>query len=289
MSTGPFAALTRYFVSAMLAPPILSDLGADYLRRTIASLVAMVLIAGVFLTQAFFRKYADLGGLTYPDAYLRAIQSDTLFMIAVPMLIVGLAAVLLCPLLFPDETDYQVLTPLPLTRAVVFGAKLAAVAIAGGIVVLAVSAISSFWFPLATGGRRAPYPALARVAAHAAASVAGSAWMFSAVAALQGLTLALTPARWRRSGLVMQATLIVVLLVSASFVAKLPATNVSSETVQTMPLAAFPPTWFFGFEQWLLDPGRVGWVPNRGRYRRQGSSRDDGPHRRHLRRAVSNG
>ena len=117
MRTGPFGALTRYFIGAMLAPPILSDLGADYLRRTVASLIAMVLVTGVFLTDAVFRKYTDLGGLTYPDAYLRALQADTLFMIAVPMLIVGLVAVLLCPLLFPDEMDYQVLTPLPLTRA----------------------------------------------------------------------------------------------------------------------------------------------------------------------------
>ena len=82
MTRGRFAALTRYFVSVLLAPPLLTDLGADYLRRTIASLVAMVLVAGIFLTRVFFRKYADLGGLTYPDAYLRAVQADTLLMIA---------------------------------------------------------------------------------------------------------------------------------------------------------------------------------------------------------------
>jgi hypothetical protein len=255
--TGAVGALTRYFISAMLKPPILTELGADYLRRTIASLLAMALITGVFLTRVFFRKYTDLGGLTYPDAYLRALQADTLFMIAVPMLIVGFVTVLLCPLLFPDEIDYQVLTPLPLTRAHVFGAKLAAVAIAGGTVIVAVSAISSFWFPLATAGRRAPYPVLARIAAHAAASVAGSAWMFAAVAALQGLTLVLIPVRWRRAGVALQATLVIVLLLSARYIATLPATLVSSEAMNTMPLAVFPAAWFFGVEQWLLDPGRA--------------------------------
>ena len=54
MTRGPFAALTQYFVATLLRPPILTDLGADYLRRTLASLVAMVLIAGIFLTRAFF-------------------------------------------------------------------------------------------------------------------------------------------------------------------------------------------------------------------------------------------
>jgi len=256
MSGGPFAALTRYFVSVLLAPPLLTDLGADYLRRTIASLVAMVLVAGVFLTRVFFRKYADLGGRTYPDAYLRALQSDTLLMIAVPMLIVGLAAIALCPLLFPDETDYQVLTPLPLTRRTIFAAKLAAVAIAGGIIVLSVSAISSFWFPLATGGRRAPYPALARVIAHAVATVTGSAWMFSAVAAFQGASLVLIPSAWRRLGLGLQGSVIVVLLGSVPFITRLPAAAISADMVTAWPLAAFPATWFFGVEQWLLQPDR---------------------------------
>jgi len=256
MMRGPIAPLTRYFVSVLLAPPLLTDLGADYLRRTIASLVAMVLVTGIFLTRVFFRKYADLGGLTYPDAYLRALQSDTLLMIAVPMLIAGLSAVVLCPLLFPDETDYQVLTPLPLARSTIFAAKLAAVAIAGSIIVLAVSAVSSFWFPLATGGRRAPYPALARVLAHAVATVAGSAWMFSAVAALQGASLVLIPSTWRRLGVALQGGVIVVLLASVPFITRLPATAISADSVTTWPLATFPPTWFFGVEQSLLQPDR---------------------------------
>jgi len=257
MMRGPFAALTCYFVSVLLAPPLLTDLGADYLRRTIASLVAMVLVAGIFLTRVFFRKYADLGGLTFPDAYLRALQSDTLLMIAVPMLVVGIAAVVLCPLLFPDETDYHVLTPLPLRLITIFAAKLTAIAIAGGIIVFAVAAISSFWFPLATGGRRAPYPMLARVAAHAVATVLGSAWMFSAVAAFQGLSLLLIPSTWRRLGLALQGSVIVVLLGSVPFITRLPARTISPETVTSLPLAAFPPAWFFGLEQWLLQPDRT--------------------------------
>jgi hypothetical protein len=256
MTRGRFATLTRFFVSVLLAPPLLTDLGADYLRRTVASLVAMVLVAGIFLTRVFFRKYADLGGLTYPDAYLRALQSDTLLMIAVPMVIVGLVAIVLCPLLFPDETDYHVLTPLPVGRNTIFAARLAAVAIAGAIIVLTGSAISSFWFPLATGGRRAPHPALARVMAHAVATVSGSAWMFSAVAAFQGASLVLIPAARRRLGLILQAGMIVVIVGSVPFITRLPATTISPDTVTTWPLVAFPATWFFGLEQWLLQPDR---------------------------------
>ena len=56
MTRGPFATLTRHFVGVLLAPPLLTDLGADYLRRTIASLVAMVLVAGIFLTRVFFQE-----------------------------------------------------------------------------------------------------------------------------------------------------------------------------------------------------------------------------------------
>jgi hypothetical protein len=257
MTRGPFVALTRHYAGLLLAPPLLTELGADYLRRTIASLIAMVLVTGIFVTRVFFRKYTDLGGLTYPDAYLRALQSDTLFMIAVPMLIVGLAAVVLGPLLFPDETDYYVLTPLPITRTVVFGARLAAVAIAGGVIVIAVCAISSFWFPLATGGRRAPHPALVRIAAHAVSTVAGSAWMFSAVVAIQGLGVVMMPAGWRRLGLAVQGGMSAVLLICVPFLARLPSTVVSADTIVAMPLAAFPPSWFLGVEHWMQDPSRV--------------------------------
>jgi hypothetical protein len=191
MIRGPFGALTRYFVSVLLAPPLLTDLGADYLRRTIAGLVAMVLVAGVFLTRVFFRKYADLGGLTYPDAYLRALQSDTLLMIAVPCSLSAWPRLYLS-LLFPTDR---------LSRADPFLAaydhlrRQAHDSRAAGACRLAISAISASGFQ----SRRVAGARLIR-----ARAVLRMPWpqsparrMFSAVAAFQGLNLVVIPT-WRR-------------------------------------------------------------------------------------------
>ena len=110
-----------------MRPEVLTEIGADYLRRVIFGVLAILLVLGSFLPRVFFHKYTELGGVVGSDAYLRALQSDTLFMLAVPMFLIGLATVIAGPLLFPDETDYRVLTPLPISRAMLFGAKLVAV------------------------------------------------------------------------------------------------------------------------------------------------------------------
>lgn len=261
MRRSTFDVLTRHFVQTIVAPPILTDLGVDFLRRTIASLVAILFVLGIFLPRVLFKKYADLGGDIYPDAYLRALQADTLLMIAVPMLIIGIAAVVLCPMLFPDETDYRVLTPLPITRLQIFTAKLAALALVVAVGVVAVNAIASVWFPLVTIGsfRRAPHPLLARMGAHAAAAVSGSVWMFSAVMALQGLCLVALPHRWRRrAGLALQASLFLLLLLSVPFALRVPGMLVSRDTVTVAPLIWLPPAWFLGLEQWLLGGADAG-------------------------------
>ena len=114
--TRPFATLTSHFVGVILSPPILTELGGDYLRRTLSSVVGMLLLAGVFLPSAFFKKYVDLNAEIRPDHFEPALRADTVLMIAVPMLIAALIAVVISPMMFPDETDYQVLTPLPVTR-----------------------------------------------------------------------------------------------------------------------------------------------------------------------------
>ena len=94
--------------------------------------------------------------------YLKAVQADTLFMIAVPMVLIGLATVIAGPFLFPDETDYRVLTPLPISRAMLFGAKLVAVAAIVFAAIVAVNAVTTFWFPLAVSGEGAAFAAGAR-------------------------------------------------------------------------------------------------------------------------------
>ncbi len=268
MNRSTFSTLTRHFVSMLVAPPLLSDLGVDFLRRTLASLLAIFIMVGIFLTRAMFKRYVDLHAAWDAEAYWRAVQADTLLMIAVPMLVVGLVTMVMAPLLFPDETDYRVLSPLPLSRLHIFAAKLSAVFLVTSGVILAVNAVTSFWFPLASGpswsvigSRWMPHTASARIAAHAAAALTGSLWMFSTVMAVQGLCLAFVPSRWRRSASVaVQSGMVVLALMAIPYVVRLPSLEVNSVTAQQAPLLWFPPVWFLGVEWWLLEPVPSGYA-----------------------------
>ncbi len=65
-----------------------------------------------------------------------ALLADTTLAIALPMWIVAFVTVLVSHSLFPDDTDFRVLMPLPLKRAAVFGAKLLALALFAGLFIV---------------------------------------------------------------------------------------------------------------------------------------------------------
>ena len=71
-----------------------------------------------------------------PEHYRRAILGDQLFMLCVAMFVVASVATAVCQSMFPSETDFRILTPLPVTRRAVFGAKLLALAVFTAVFVL---------------------------------------------------------------------------------------------------------------------------------------------------------
>jgi hypothetical protein len=261
MTRRTVAVLTRHFTSAIVAPPLLTDLGVDFLRRTAASILAILLVAGIFLTRAFFKKYVYLYAAWDQAAYFRAVDADTLLMIAVPMLVTGVVAITLSPLLFPDELDYRALSPLPITRLELFAAKLLAVGLVAIVTVVALNSIASLWFPVGVGGRWMTHSLGARVAAHAAASLAASMWMFTAVMALQGICLVALPSRWRRTiGAALLGALFVGLLLSVPYVLRIPTLDITARNATEHPLVWVPPVWFLGVERLLLTGQQDGYA-----------------------------
>jgi hypothetical protein len=257
--SAPFALLVRHFIGAGLAPDLLSETGADYFRRALFGVLAMLLVLGLFITRIFFDRYTNLNATIGREIYNRAVQADSLFMIAVPMLVIGLAAVIAGPMLFPDETDYRVLTPLPISRAFLFGAKLVSVVVIVSLAIIAVNIVATFWFPIAQGGRKASHGVLERVIAHGLAATAGSYFMCLAVMAIQGLTIVAVPHAWqRRIGVAIQASLCVGLLLSLPVLGRMPRMEVTEATITSGWLAWLPPAWFFGIERWWLDGAAAG-------------------------------
>ena len=105
--------LTRHFFREFFYLRFLTDTGADSIKRAIIGVVSGLLALSILFPQFVVGRYATMRTVV---EYRRALLSDQLFTICVAMLILGLVAALVCQSLFPDETDYRILTPLPVTR-----------------------------------------------------------------------------------------------------------------------------------------------------------------------------
>lgn len=244
--------LTRHFLRSFLSPGFLDEAGEDAMRGSFIALVASLFSLGIFLPRLFRMKYISLSLLPTPTRYQEALVGDQLVILSIPMLIVGLVAALVADRMFPDEIDYRVLTPLPITRRQLVGAKILALAIFVGVFVAAANLFLSLGFPFVSHGRWAEQPLVTRIVTHAISSVLGSIFMFGFVVAVQGLLVALVPTAVRqRLSVWIQNAIVGGLVVSVPCVASLYGqTTMLGEHVTS--LSFVPPTWFWALNQWLL-------------------------------------
>src|SRR5262249_6571045 len=110
------------------------------------------------------------------------------FLIATTMLCIGVFAVLSWDAMFPGLRDVLVLGPLPVQAHTILSARVAAVATALGVAVVALHVPAGIAWPLALGGARLAF-------AYWFTMAAASAFLFGFAAAIQGLAAALLPRR----------------------------------------------------------------------------------------------
>jgi hypothetical protein len=245
----PVFDLTRHFFREFFYLRFLTDTGADSVKRAIIGSVSGLLALAILFPQFVVGRYATMRTV---EEYRRALLSDQLFTISVAMFIVGFVTALVCQSLFPDEIDYRVLTPLPITRRLVFATKLLAMILFACIFVLSTNLIFGLAFGAAAAGRWAEYGILRRMLAHACAAGLASIFAGASVMSVQGLIAVLSPRAYLRSvSVVTQTAMISALILSLPAIA-----HASSYAVLLQTRAAFafavPPVWFLGLEQVLL-------------------------------------
>ena len=120
----PAGLLTRHFFHALFDFGVFSQEGADSFVRVIIGLFSLIISLGFLLVRIYAQKYGMLFAAATGEPYARAMLADTALAIALSMWIVAFVTVLVSHSLFPDETDFRVLMPLPIGRGLVFGAKL---------------------------------------------------------------------------------------------------------------------------------------------------------------------
>ena len=245
----PVFDLTRHFFREFFYLRFLTDTGADSVKRAIIGSVSGLLALSILFPQFVVGRYAKMRTV---EEYRRALLSDQLFTICVAMFIVGFVAALVCQSLFPDETDYRVLTPLPVTRRLVFATKLLAMVLFASSFVLTTNLIFGLAFGAAAAGRWAEYAILRRMLSHACAAGLASIFAGASVMSAQGLIAVLSPRAYLRSvSLVTQTAMISLLILSLPVIAH--ASHYAT-LLQTRAALAFaiPPVWFLGLEQVLL-------------------------------------
>jgi hypothetical protein len=220
----------------------------------------------LYLPRILHKKYAELDALVGPEPYRQALLSDGFLMICLIVMLASFVSALVAPAMFPSEVDYVTLTPLPLSRRRIFGAKIAAVLVFAGTLILSVVVFFAVSFPLFTDSRWAEHSPVLRIVAFAAATAAGAAFAFLAVMALQGLILTILPKRWvTRASMLLQSAAIAGLILATPLIFNLASAR-EWQLGWRPEWAWFPPAWFLGVEQmilgreddWVISLGRLG-------------------------------
>ena len=264
VATPAFRILTRHFLSGLCRPRVLDDAGQEGLHRVFLGALAGAIVSGLLLLRVFGIKYAALAGTRGSDAFGLTLAADTAFLLSIPMLAVAALTNVHAGALFPDDLDYRVCMVLPVRRATVFRAKLAALAMFVSAAVLTVHVALLPLLLLMWGGEGFGHALLVRLPVFVLAGLAASLATLTAVVTIHGLTLAVLPARMRPAALAtLRSILLALIVVLVPLAVRLSSMGGALATHAAW-LDAVPPLWFVGVEQVLLgraDPflARAAW------------------------------
>jgi hypothetical protein len=171
------------------------------------------------------------------------------------MWVAAFVTVLVSHSLVPDETDFRVLTPLPVTRAFVFGTKLLALAIFCGLFIAASLVAVTPLVAMISSSRHAPNLPPVSLAAYWIVGTMGSAFSVLGVVAVIGLLTAVLP-RSRVHGVTatIRSVMLVALMLAVPFVFALPA-DADRLAAHSRVMYLVPPAWFLGIERLVFGGG----------------------------------
>jgi hypothetical protein len=245
----PFAELARHFFLSLFHPE--STSGEDSFTTWLVQILAVLITASWFLPVQLFRRYSELHALDTAEPYRLAYASDGLSALVLMCLLVGVLTVLEWPALFPSRRDHLVLTPLPLERTQLFGAKLAALLLFVTLFIAAITLCCSVSLPMIASGRWEPRSVWLRMFAWFAASTLACYFVFLSLLAVQGLLMTLLPLRWfEPASFAVQMTLLVALLSGFPLFFYFPASHLIAS--RSPLLGWLPPAWYWGLSEWML-------------------------------------
>src|SRR5262249_28008846 len=233
--------------------------------------LAVLLSLSLVYTQAYYHKYAALNALATSQPARLAILADSLLLIVLDMLLIGLFTTFQWPQLFPGLGDYLALASLPVRLREVFVAKFTALVVFAGLFIVATTFLPSIVMPSVMFGDHVP-DALRQAPAIFVSTTLAAWFVFFALVTAQGALLNLVPVRYfARVSLAAQGTLLTALLCGLPLVLTIPGLqSLMSQRPDWIVWA--PPMWFLGLHQviagnrepialrlaWLSGVGKAG-------------------------------
>jgi len=242
-------ALARHFFDRFFDNPMTSGDGENSVR--VIQVLCFVAIPGLMVALSLIPSYFIFPPNTAPRGYWPRV-SDHYFYVMYASIVMGAATVFEWDLLFPDLIDVLVLTPLPVPKHKLFTAKIAALGFFLALFLLASGFMGTIFLPLI-----AEEPGIFRhLIAHILATASGGIFTAAFFLALQGILLNLLGEKiFRWISPVLQTLSITVLLI-VLFLFPLLSENLRLLLMSDSPVATwFPPFWFLGVYQTLLEGG----------------------------------
>ena len=253
LRTSPFLVLWRTFVVQFYTSESLAV--EVQLRQTIASVLAFLIVPGIFIVSQTIFSYpftvlraSTLGMPGLVDQFLIAMGA---VFVVFSTITTGFIAAFLWDTLAFDRRDAMVLAPLPLRGATIVMAKVAALSALLLGASVATNLVSAVPFALVTADRPDGTGLIGHFTAHLGATLGAATFVFASTVVLRGLVGALCgPRIAAAAGSVLQflfvsALLCVIVLIPAVSPARL-------AEIDLMALRWVPPAWFLGvFERGL--------------------------------------
>ncbi|QNI31919.1 hypothetical protein H7849_23305 [Alloacidobacterium dinghuense] len=246
-----FVVLARHFFDRFFDNPLTSLDGENGVRAI--QILCFIAVPGLMVALSLIPSYFIFPPNTAPRAYWARV-SDHYFYVMYSSVAMGAATVFEWNLLFPDLIDVQVLTPLPVPARKLFAARIASLAAFVSLSLLATGLFGAVLLPLI-----AEEPSVLRhFIAHVIAVAAGGFFTAGFFVALQGFLLNIFGDRFFRwiSAALQGLSLAVLLIVLFLF----PLLSENLRLLLTSGNHAalwFPPFWFLGIYQVLLEGGRA--------------------------------
>lgn len=242
-----FRVLYREFLFRVVDLELLAPQG------DIAKLLGQFGAVLIFLSFALSMRAMFVGANSLPLQTLRAVlweRENTL--ISTTMLVVGLFAVLSWDSAFLNRRDVMVLAPLPVRARTLFFAKIAALATALSLTILALNALTGLAWSIVFAGANSGFADVLRsLAAYWSTMIAAGVFILCGVLGLHGLAAQLPRRRYLRVSALLQMAAFCLFL-SVYFLQPAPVSVKALGALESRHLLEWLPTyWFFGLFQVL--------------------------------------